>query len=117
MQRFRNDLVNISYNLFNTLDILRAAGPFSSSGMISFGEDGVLVGFDAASLWCFFLDALKANSAFVFEGLEVREESQIMEEELASQTSQGPLPVHDLFGHPEVTQEYMSSNDWIVGEE
>ena len=72
--------------------------------------------FDAASMYSYFLDALKADSAFILEGLEVRVESQIMAEELASWTSLGHLPIHDLFDHPEVTQEHTSSNDRIVGE-
>jgi len=60
------------------------AGPFASSGMILFGEGCVPVRFDAASLYSFLLDALKTDSAFFSEGLEVREETQIMAEDLAS---------------------------------
>jgi hypothetical protein len=84
--------------------------------MVSFGEGCVLVQFDAVSLYSYFLYALKADGAFMLEILEVREESKIMAEELASWTSLGHLPIHDLFDHPEVTQEYTSSNDRIVGE-
>jgi len=52
--------------------------------MILLGAGCDLVRFDAASIYSFFLETLKANVAFVLEGLEVREESQIMAEDLPS---------------------------------
>lgn len=40
--------------------------------------------FDAASIYSFFLEALKADGAFVLEDLEVREEFKITAEDLPS---------------------------------